>query len=257
MDWNEVNVVLERHIRPATFPLALRMLPAGEEVPEKARRPWRDLGVRMATCQVWNMARRYGWTLAAGLEDLSCPPGKVVLGLAPALPYYLEGNLCAGMYTAGAEAGARTEAATPRLEYGRYSTLVVAPLSRATFEPEVILLYGNPAQVLRLVIAALYRQGGRLEASFSGRLDCADILVGTPRRGTPQVILPCYGDRIFGQTQDEELAFALPPAALPDLLDGLEGTHRGGIRYPIPSFLRYTGQYPATYERLEELWTQG
>ena len=256
MDWSEQNATLERYIRPATFPLALKMLPAGEEVPSRARRPWKDLGVRMATCQVWNTARRYGWTLAATLEDLSCPPGKIVLGFEPAVPYYLEGNICAGMYTATTEAGARSEAATPRFEQGRYGTFIAAPLGRASFEPDLVLLYGNPAQVLLLVIASLYSGGGRMETSFGGRLDCADVLVGTAQLGKAQVILPCYGDRIFGQTQDHELAFALPAGQLPAILEGLEATYKGGLRYPIPAFVRYTGKYPEKYEHLEELWTE-
>lgn len=256
MDYHEFADALERHIRPATFPLALRMLRPGEEIPAGARRPWRDLGVRMATCQVWNTARRYGWSLAATLEDLSCPPGKIVLGFETAVPYYTEGNLCAGMYTATAAAGARTEAATPRFPEGHYSTFLAAPLARASFEPEIVLIYGNPAQIMRLVVGALYARGGRLPGSFSGRLDCADILVATSQNGA-QVILPCYGDRIFGQTQDHELALALPAGFLPTLLEGLEDSHKGGVRYPIPSFMRYTGQYPAAYEHLEEVWHGG
>lgn len=257
MDWSESSVALERYIRPATFPLALKMVGPGEEVPPRSRRPWKDLGVRMATCQVWNTARRYGWSLAATLEDLSCPPGKIVLGLQPAVAYYLQGHICAGMYTATAEAGARSEAATPRFDEGRYAAFAAAPLGRATFEPDVVLLYGNPAQVLLLVVASLYASGGRMETSFSGRLDCADILAGTLQAGKARLILPCYGDRIFGQTQDHELAFALPAGQLTAILQGLEATHRGGLRYPIPAFVRYTGKYPETYEHLEELWQEG
>ncbi len=254
MNWSQVTEVLERHIRPETFPVAMRMLPPGEEPPPRARRPWRDLGVRMATCQVWNTARRYGWTLAASLEDLSCPPGKIVVGFEPAIAYYLEGHICAGMYTESAEAGARTEAATPRFDYQRYAMVVAAPLARASFDPDVIVVYGNSAQIMRLVVAALYQGGGRLESSFTGRLDCSDILVHTSRKDSPQVILPCYGDRIFGQTQDHEMAFAFTPAQLPALLEGLEGTHRGGVRYPIPNFMRYTAHYPEKYEHMEEIW---
>ena len=257
MELSEANAVLERTLRPASFPVGLKLLQSEEAIPPRVRRPMRDLGVRVATCQLWNIARRYGWSLAASREELACPPGKVVLGMEPAIPYYLEGHLCAGMYTATAEAGARTEATTPRLPYGRYGALLVAPLARIPVEPDVVLLYGNPAQVLLLTAAALYAQGGRLEASFSGRLDCADILPGTLETGRPQVILPCYGDRIFGQTQDHELAFALPAAKLPELLEGLEGLHRGGVRYPIPSFLRYEARFPESYEQLEALWAQG
>jgi uncharacterized protein (DUF169 family) len=256
MDWSEAAVQLERYVRPATFPLALKMLHRGEALPERARRPLQDLGVHMATCQVWNTSRRYGWTMAAQLHDLSCPPGIATLGFEPLIPYYEEGRACEGMYTATAEAGARTEAATARFDYQEYETFVSAPLARARFDPDLILIYGNPAQVMRLVTGTLWHSGGRIQSSFSGRLVCADIIPATMQSGQPQVILPCSGDRIFGQTHDHEMAFAFPVDQLPTILEGLEGTHRGGIRYPIPNFMRYTGKYPPQYERLMELWRE-
>ncbi len=256
MEPGEACTILERYLRPACFPLGLKLLEREEDIPPRVRRPLQDLGIRVATCQLWAIARRYGWTLAAGRDDLACPPGKIVLGVEPVVPYYLEGHLCAGMYTATAEAGARSEAVTPRLPYGKYRALLAAPLSRIPAEPDVVLVYGNPAQVLLLTAAALYRQGGRLESSFGARLDCADILPGTLQAGRPQVILPCYGDRIFGQTQDDELAFAFPASWLPEILEGLEGLHKGGVRYPVPAFLRYAARFPDSYERLEAIWAK-
>jgi hypothetical protein len=71
-----------------------------------------------------------------------------------------------------------------------------------------------------------------------------------------QVVLPCNGDRIFAQTQDDEMAFTIPAAKIDELIEGLEATHAGGIRYPIPSFLRYTGQFPEKYTQMNELWEE-
>jgi hypothetical protein len=50
------------------------------------------------------------------------------------------------------------------------------------------------------------------------------------------------------------MAFSLPGSKMGELVEGLEGTHKGGIRYPIPSFLRYTPQYPPHYGELEKIW---
>jgi len=38
------------------------------------------------------------------------------------------------------------------------------------------------------------------------------------------------------------------------MIEGLEGTHKGGVRYPIPAFLRYTAQYPPHYDKLSAHW---
>lgn len=78
------------------------MLTEGEPIPEKARRPIRDMERRFSTCQGYNMVRRYGWTIAMTKEDMHCSLGVLVLGFDKPLPIYTQGNLCEGMYTATA-----------------------------------------------------------------------------------------------------------------------------------------------------------
>jgi len=243
-----------QHIRPDTFPVAVRMLKEGEALPPRTKRPRRDMDIQVAICQAVAMARHQGWAVAVESEDLSCPLAQVVFGFQPSVDYYESGHACVGMYTETAEAGAATEAAVEKFEFGAYSSVLVAPIHRAAFDPQVIIIYGNSAQVMRLLTAALWKSGGRLTSSFSGRLDCSDSIIVPLRSQEPEVILPCYGDRIFAQTQDHEMAFSLPVNWIPTIIDGLEGTHKGGIRYPIPQFLRYTGQFPPSYERLREYW---
>jgi hypothetical protein len=84
---------------------------------------------------------------------------------------------------------------------------------------------------MRLVTAALYKRGGRITSSFSGRIDCADIIIQTIHTQDCQVILPCYGDRIFAQTEDSEMAFTMPPASLRSSRGSK--APKGGVRYPI------------------------
>ena len=64
---------LQTYIRPQTFPVAIRMLRPGEPIPERARRPARDFKKLSMNCQVIDMARRYGWTIALTREDTSAP----------------------------------------------------------------------------------------------------------------------------------------------------------------------------------------
>ncbi len=246
---------LEFHLRPETFPLAIRVVRGSEPLPEKARRPVRDLGIQISICQGISMARRYGWTLVMGAEDLSCPIALVAFGHREAIPYYTEGRLACGMYNADLEAGAASEAAVPKLAPDEASAVVVGPLARAAFEPETVLVYGNPAQMMRLLAGILWRRGGALAATLTPRADCAEIVIRTARTGEPQFILPCYGDRVFGQTQDHEAAFAIPFGRMPEVIEGLKGTQAGGVRYPIPSYLRYRAEFPETYRKLAGMWT--
>jgi uncharacterized protein (DUF169 family) len=245
---------LDRHIRADTFPLGIRMVATEDDIPDKARRAGRDLKVDSALCQGMSISRRYGWTVAVSRDDISCPIGATLFGFQPRVEHFDAGHCCAGMYTKDAEAGAKTEAAAPCFDFGKYYAMVSGPLARIDFEPDVVLVFGNPAQVMRLVTGALWETGGYIESRFSGRTDCADEVIETMQTGKPQVILPCYGDRIFGQTQDHEMAFALPWALAQRLVDGLEGTHKGGVRYPVPHHLRYTAQFPPSYEELRNHW---
>ncbi len=250
----ELGAAIEQYVRPDTFPLALRVLKDGEEPPERTRRPKADLGIQVSICQGVSMARRYGWTIAMAGEDLSCPIASVAFGFRKAPDFYARGGLAEGMYTKDQEAALRTEASVPRAEAP--GTVLVGPLRAARFEPEVVAVYGNSAQVMRMVAAALFETGGSITSEFSARADCAEIVNRTRQTGKPQVILPCYGDRVFGQTQDHEMAFTLPWTDADAFARGLLGTHQGGVRYPIPHYLRYTADYPATYETVKAIWRE-
>ncbi len=254
MEPKELAEAIDRYVRPETFPLALRVLGKDEELPKKARLPHRDLGIQVSICQGVSMARRYGWTIAMGGEDLSCPIAQVAFAFREAPPFYTEGNLAKGMYAQDAEGALRTEGTVARAEVA--GTVLVAPLARADFVPEVVAVYGNSAQVMRMVAAALFERGGSITSEFSARADCAEIVNRTRQTGRPQVILPCYGDRVFGQTQDHEMAFTFPWHDAQSFFAGLEGTHQGGVRYPIPHYLRYTADYPATYETVKAIWRE-
>lgn len=252
VDLSKFYDALTEHVRLDSFPVAVRMVKPGEQLPERVKHPVQDLKIKVATCQAIAMARRYGWVVALGDEDISCPLAAVVFGFRRASEFYVKGQACAGMYNETEEAGMRAEEQVAKFSYGEYQHILVAPLHRTAFDPEVIVVYANPAQTLRLLTAALWKSGDRLTSSFGGRIDCAEEIIVPLRSGKCEVILPCYGDRIFAHTQDHEMAFSIPVTRVEEIIEGLEGTHKGGVRYPIPSFLRYTGEFPAQYTKVVE-----
>jgi MtaA/CmuA family methyltransferase len=254
IDLKKVNEELNTYIRPQTFPTAIRMFRQGESLPEKAKRPGRDFQRGFMNCMTIDMVRRYGWTIALTREDSICSLGIVALGFDKELKYHREGNLCEAMYTETAEAGSRSEAAVDKFAYNQFCALVAAPLDRCDFEPHLICIYASPAQVMRLVQASLWRRGGKLTSSFGGRIDCSEIIVTTMKTNECQVILPCSGDRIFGQTQDHEMAFTIPYARIEEVMEGLRGTHKGGIRYPITQFMEYEPKLPPKYMEVNKMW---
>lgn len=255
-DAKTVAAAIEQYVRPDTFALGIRVFRAGEDVPAKARRPHRDMGIHVSICQGISMARRYGWEVGMGGDDLSCPIAQVAFGFEEPVDFYTQGNLANNMYVETCELGAQQESEIPRFSQAESGLVVAAPLSKASFEPETVLMYGNSAQVMRMAAAALWKRGGTVSTTTTCRADCADIVIKTYQTQAPQVILPCYGDRVFGQTQDHEMAFTMPWSWAADLLEGFAGTHKGGVRYPIPHYLRYQAEFPATYRKLQEIWEE-
>ncbi|MDM5224705.1 DUF169 domain-containing protein [Cytobacillus sp. NJ13] len=251
---SDLETAIHTYVRPDTFPLAIRVLKKEETLPDRVKRPARDFGKTFSICQGVTMSRRYGWSIAMGKEDLSCPIAKIAFGFEEELDYYSKGSLTDGMYTKTCDLGALTEAAVPKFSKEEAGTILMAPLGRAAFEPEVITVYGNSAQVMRMVAGALYHTGGEITSTFTARADCADIVIRTIKTGKPQVILPCYGDRVFGQTHDHEMAFTIPFSMADEFAEGLKQTHKGGVRYPVPTYLQYEAKYPDTYEKLNEMF---
>lgn len=248
-----LDEAISRLVRPDTFPLAVRMLRPGEPVPEGVRVPSESLGERWIVCQSIGIARRFGWGVAVGREDVICPLAAIAFGFRRPNDRYLEGYAAVGMYCQDDAAAANLEAAVWRFDPGEYERLCVAPLGKASFEPHVVVVYGNSAQVMRLVNATLSKRGGRIQATTTGRLDCSDIVIQTMTTSEPKVVLPCNGDRVFGMAQDTEMAFSIPWAQTEDLVEGLEYTHRGGVRYPIPVAMRSTVTMPPRYQELSRM----
>ncbi len=252
----EIDEALGRYIRPGTFPVAVRMLTSAREIPEKARMPKRDLGTAMAVCQGVALARRYGWSMAMGEADLLCPLGVLTLGFLPVKPKFLDGSFDIPFWAKNQDVRARIAQGIPRLEQGKYTHILVSPLHRAHFEPQVIVVYGNPAQIARLIQAAVCRTGVPIVSSSLGALACAGEITQTILTDQYQYLVVGAGDRTIVQTQDHELSFAIPISKAEALVEGLEATHKVGMRYPTPSFLTYRPSFPPSFDELMDYLRQ-
>ena len=252
----EVEIALNEYIRPLTFPLAIKMLKSEAEIPEKTRRPFQQMKKKVAICQGIGMARKLGWTVAMGKEDMQCSLGAAPFGFFKERDFWAEGNLAAGMFTASPEVGKKEEDLVDRFEYGEYSHMLVAPLNRMPLDPDLIMVYGNPAQVMRLIQGALYNEGGAVQSSSMGRLGCAATIT-VMKTGQCRYLVPGNGDRIFGMTQDWEMTFMMPAAKVDTVLDGLAKTHKSGIRYPITSFFNFQATFPPSYQEQMKIWEEG
>ena len=254
-DLKAVEQALNTYIRPSTYPVAIKMLKSEDEIPEKTRRPFQQMKKKVAICQGIGMARKLGWAVALGREDMQCALGAAPFGFFKNIDYFNEGNMAAGMFAATKELAKSEEDLVDRFEFGAYSHILVAPLSRAAFEPDVLMVYGNPAQIMRLIHGALYNEGGAVHSSAMGRLGCAGIITAM-KNDKCRFLVPGNGDRIFGMTQDDEMSFLIPTSKVDGLLEGLATTHKGGVRYPITSFFNFEPTFPPTYQEQMKIWQE-
>ena len=229
--WIKLGERLRTYINPSTFPVTVKFLTKESSIPRRSKSPLRDMKVPMAPCQGSAMARRYGWTVAFAKEDVGCGIAAHTYGWNRVgdsrgpIHFLTQMN-----YAADERAAAEMIAGLPLLDRGQDIVVLYAPLERAEMEPDVVLIYVNPAQLMRLIHGATYKKGAA---------SCTEGVIAAYLDQAPKVIVPGNGDRVWAGCQDHEMIMAIPGPDLADVVDGLEKTHRKGIRYPIPTYLRY------------------
>lgn len=250
-EWRDLGEKLEGFIRPATFPVAVRFLAAGEESPERARRPVEEVGCKIALCQGLTLTRERGLTILLEREESSCPLANAALGWeGEADPSFMTAFLQMMNYARDEATALKRARGMAMLEPGAYPGIVFSPLTRTRVEPHLVLVYGNPAQIMRLVHAAVRWTGERVPAEFGGIAgSCNEGVLRTFIAATPRVALPGNGDRVFATTHDDELIFAFPAAWAERIMEGLEATSARGVRYPIPTFINYHLPFEDLVER--------
>jgi uncharacterized protein (DUF169 family) len=242
---------IEALIRPATFPLAIKLIQSESEILPDYKRPSREMGLQNFVCQNFKMARSYGWTMAITEADINCRLARVLYKWD--IPTGEE-KKWAEAFSVGLYARDRvTESKFGQHLYsldGKFAGLIISPLTRTKIIPDSVLVYCLPAQAMRFVQGYLFMEGGVLEFSAAGRVgSCHEGVMKTIKTNKPQYVTLGNGDRVWGGAQDYEVMFSCPGEKLDILLEGLEKTHTAGLRYPIPQYMNYSPGFQASFEK--------
>jgi dephospho-CoA kinase len=154
------------------------------------------------------------------------------------------------------EDGSRYEASIPRLPLGKYEAVAMAPLVYNPFEPDIVLIYANPAQMILLINALQFEDYEVMQFHCVGESSCSDAIARCYLTAKPSLTIPCYGERRYGHAQDDELVMGMPADMLKKALRGLEALYRRGIRYPISyagAERDLTETFPASYGNLQQV----
>ena len=249
-DWNKQAQALNRFIRPLSFPIGIKLVQSVEDFPEKTRRPLADLGFKTTICISIAMTRKYGWTVGMTPEDSMCPVADLLYGwnetgkkIEPNLFAFLK-SMNYGTNDSAIEAMLQS-AKQFQLDSGQYAGIVFSPLELGRVDPDMVMIFCNSAQVMRLVHAATREDGVELPSIFTGRFgSCNEGVLQTIKTGQPKIVLPGNGDRVWGMVQDDEFIFTIPAGRIDQIIEGLEATHQAGVRYPIPVDIRHIPNFP-------------
>lgn len=164
-----------------------------------------------AGCGYWRRAAEGEVFYTEAADHYGCPVGAHTHGveLPPEKLEELQGlvQVMVGLeYLDMAEVAALPRRPEP------FQIAVYAPLDRTPGEPDVVIVRGNPRQVMLLAEAA-NAAGVGPQAPPMGRPACV-VVPETLRGARGAASLGCVGNRVYTGLEDQELYFAIPGAAL-------------------------------------------
>lgn len=241
-------------LRLDTNPVGVKLYRQREELP---RRPFNwKINICQLVCQA-----RYQGKFGSGTPDLMvCAIGAACTGLIKTPERFISGRAAVGRYVSDEEAGRKFMANTYKLgDKGKqYDGIYVGPVAGfKDIDPDVVVIYANPAQVMRLIHASLFETGDCVKADTVAEAALCSSIGFALGEQKPIIGFPCAGDRTFGGTQKDELLFALPFSFFQTLVENLESLQMAvGQVYPVGPFMAWTPTMVPAYtmqpEDLEE-----
>jgi uncharacterized protein (DUF169 family) len=237
-EFNRFGEELERILLLRTSPVAVKMLAKKSDIPAGALRPKKDRNYHLAQCQAFAMSRREGVTVAMLKEDHWCPAALMAYGMVP-VPK-----------AKGPPRGHPHE----RFEHGKYIGIVTAPLKKAVFKPDVVIIYSNTSQLRSLLLSLPFEEISQVNGRYFPP-SCAHAVVTPMLQGGYWVVLPDPGEYQRALGDEGEMMFALPADKLEGLVTGVinfqdkEFAYRNHSYLMLPDFPR-----PDFYKAMFKGW---
>ena len=220
---------IEKYLRLRTFPIGIKFVKQKEDLKGMKKLKYHE----GCFCQAISAARTFGWTIGVVAEGLMTICSGI-LGLKESPEKVKDGTLRQFAWCRTQEDAKKFEDSIPRIPLGAYEAVLLGAQPGSLFDPDIVLLYGTPAQMIFIINALQFENYERLNFYCVGESSCSDSIVQCFTSGKPALSIPCFGERRYGHAQDDELAFALPCSAISKVKNNLEELYKRGIRYPVP-----------------------
>lgn len=199
-------------------PVAVKLIKAKEEIPAGTA----QLDTKIRHCEMIQKARG-GDVFYATNEQHACAGGAGAIGVGETPEKIKTGEF---YYSLGRfktlEAAKKTMEQVPRTGEKFLATLY-APLEKADFKPDVVVIIGNPKQVLKLAQSNIYYEGGRNTVDFAGIQSlCGDAVAKPYKTQMVNVTFGCDGSRKYAKIADDEAIIGIPAARVESLVNALE-----------------------------------
>ncbi len=238
-DFNRYGQELEQLMLLRTSPLAVKMLEKESDIPKGAVRPKRDRDIHIAQCQAFAMSRRQRETIAMLKGDNWCFAALIAYGLVdkpedPELQLFVD---------------------FPTFERDKYIGIVSAPLRAANFEPDVVVIYSNPAQLRNMLLPFHFGGEESLVDCHFFPPACSYQVVPVMSSGKLMVTLPDPGDYHRALAAEDEIVLSVPRDKVKKLMDGVREIEKGDFAYSRANMYMLSDfPQPEFYQMLFKRW---
>jgi len=230
---------LERLMLLRTSPLAVKMLEKEGDIPKGAVRPKKDRGIHLAQCQAFAISRRQRETVAMLKEDNWCFAALIAYGLVdkpddPELQLFVD---------------------FPTFKRDKFIGIVSAPLRTANFEPDVVIIYSNPAQLRNMLLPFHFGGEETLVDCHFFPPACAYQVVPVMSSGKLMVTLPDPGDYHRALAAEDEIILSVPGDKVTKLVEGVREIEKGDFAYSHANmYMLNDFPQPEFYQMLFKRW---
>lgn len=234
---NRYGEELERMLILRSSPIAVKMLEKESEIPKEAVRPKRDRKYHLAQCQAFALSRREGTTVAMLKEDHWCPTALMAYGLVKR-PDSVE----------------KWSHPYECFEVGKYIGMVTASLKKATFVPDVVIVYAKPAQLRGLLLSMKVEDVPQVAGHFFPP-SCGWSVVNPMRTGKYWLVIPDPGEYQRALTEEGDMMFSIPLSKIEGMMAGLRSNEHGAFSYAEHSmFMQPDFEQPEFYKEMFKGW---
>lgn len=252
----ERQASLDRLLKLRYSAIALKFVEDESVVPNSAFRPFRDKGKHIALCQAFALARRQGRVVYMRKEDHWCWNPLITYGMVDFKRGNPDFELISGfMGIPDKEKADDFVDAFPKLPYGKYEGTLIAPLEKADFEPDIMLIYSSNSQLRFMLMGLITQTGSMLESEFTPLDSCVYSVIPPYLEGKYRITLPDPGEYERALTDENDIIFTVPYQKMEEFFAGLaQLDKRGQTLNSFYPYMKEDFQRPGFYNQLFDMW---